>query len=105
MPYGLPDATLHAIRAVLAQHPRVQRATLYGSRAKGCHRNGSDIDLTLHGSDLTFDDLLRIETQLDDLDLPYLIDLSLHRHLTNPDLLQHIQHHGQDIHPLPISDQ
>ena len=97
MPYGLPDTTLDAIRDVFRRHPGVTRAILYGSRAKGTHRNGSDIDITLDGDTLTFDDLLRIETQLDDLDLPYLFDVSLYRNLTNPDLIGHIQRVGQEI--------
>jgi predicted nucleotidyltransferase len=53
MKYGLPDQTVNQICALLAQYPAVERAVLYGSRAKGNYKPGSDIDLTLHGSDLT----------------------------------------------------
>ena len=73
------------------------RVILYGSRAKETFRNGSDIDITLEGEGLSFDDLLRIESRLDALDLPYHFDVSLHRELTHPDLLQHIQRVGREI--------
>ena len=96
MPYGIPDPTLEAIRSVIRQHTGVTRIILYGSRAKGTHQNGSDIDITLDG-DLSFDDLLTIESQLDDLDLPYQFDVSLYNGLTHPGLLQHIQQVGCEL--------
>ena len=49
MKHGLPEHVLQKIRAVFARYPQVERAILYGSRAKGSHKNGSDIDLTLCG--------------------------------------------------------
>ena len=97
MPYGIPDSTFAAIQSVIRQYKGVTRAILYGSRAKGTYRNGSDIDITLDGKSLSFDDLLRIESQLDALDLPYHFDVSLYRELTHLDLLQHIQRVGCEI--------
>ena len=67
---------------------------LYGSRAKGNFTPGSDIDLTIIESGLSLHDLLRIENQLDDLLLPYTIDLSLYRLLDHPGLVEHIRRVG-----------
>jgi predicted nucleotidyltransferase len=53
MPYGLSEGTLARIRGVLASHAEVERAVLYGSRAQGNYRDGSDIDLCLMGESLT----------------------------------------------------
>ena len=47
MTFGLSDATIEKIRSVFARHPQVEKAVLYGSRAKGTFRNGSYIDLSL----------------------------------------------------------
>jgi predicted nucleotidyltransferase len=55
------------IRGVLATFPAVERAVLYGSRAMGNFKPGSDIDLTLHGDDLTARMLGDIAEALDDL--------------------------------------
>ncbi len=67
---GLPDRAIDSIRQVLAACPAVEQAVLYGSRAKGNYKRGSDIDLTLKGDALTYRDLLRLMDDLDEL-LPY----------------------------------
>jgi predicted nucleotidyltransferase len=88
--YGLKPHMIAAIQKVLAQHPEIDRAILYGSRAMGNYRKGSDIDLTLQGSHLTLTLLHKIEDELDDLLLPYKMDVSIIHHISNPDLLEHI---------------
>ena len=92
--FGLKPHTVSAIQSVFARHPEVKKAVLYGSRAKGTHRPGSDIDLTLFGVALTYTQLDRIETEIDDLLLPYTVDLSLYTQIDNADLLEHIQRVG-----------
>jgi predicted nucleotidyltransferase len=92
--FGLTEATIAKIAGVLAGHPQVEQAVLYGSRAKGNYKNGSDIDLTLMGQGLQTDHLLKIMGELDDLLLPYMIDLSLFHQLTHPELINHIRRVG-----------
>ena len=94
MKYGLPERKVNQICAVLAQYPQVERAVLYGSRAKGNFKPGSDIDLTLHGPDLTQKLCATIAEALDDLLLPYTIDLSVFADLQHPELEAHIQRVG-----------
>jgi predicted nucleotidyltransferase len=96
-PFGLSRRALDLLRGVFSGYPAVERAIVYGSRAKGNFRNGSDIDIALEGSALRFDDLLRIETVLDDLMLPWGIDLSLLSHIDNPALLDHIARVGKTL--------
>lgn len=98
MNHGLSDKTIGAISGVLAAHPEVERAVLYGSRAKGNYRTGSDIDLTLVGDELTQRVLSQLIWELDDLLLPYKIDLSLLSQLRHPPLLEHIQRVGVPIY-------
>jgi predicted nucleotidyltransferase len=95
MKYGLKNAAIRKIRAVFARYPQVEKAVLYGSRAKGSHKNGSDIDLTLYGSeDLTLNVLNKITDELDDLLLPYTIDLSIFRDISDTDVIEHIKRAG-----------
>lgn len=91
---GLPDSALVAIRRVLSSHPEVEAAILYGSRALGRHRPASDIDLTLIGSTLSAAALARIDAELDDLFLPWMIDLSAYSAISHPALLAHIERAG-----------
>lgn len=92
---GLSRATLSKIIAVLAQCPALEKAVLYGSRAKGNYRAGSDIDLSLWGDALSHAHLGQIESQLDELMLPYSFDLSVFSQIDNPDLTEHIQRVGR----------
>jgi uncharacterized protein len=93
--FGLKEITIHKIRTVLADHPEVEQAILYGSRAMGNYKNGSDIDLTLRGGDdLTLRVLYRIMDDLDDLLLPYTIDLSILGDIGDPDVVDHIRRVG-----------
>ena len=99
MKYGLPERVLQKIRAVFARYPQVTKAILYGSRAKGSHKNGSDIDLTLCGdADLTLSTLYRIADDLDDLLLPYTFDVSIFHHVSDPDVLGHIGRAGVTLY-------
>ena len=91
--YGLPDQAIGKINEVFARYPAIEKAILYGSRAKGTEKKGSDIDLTLMGT-LSFQDLLHIETALDDLLLPWMIDLSIFADIENPALVDHINRVG-----------
>lgn len=93
--FGLKETTIEGINHVFSLYPSIEKAVLYGSRAMGNYRNGSDIDLTLMGNALSYDELNRIATQLDDLLLPYTIDLSLYKWLDNPDLVDHITRVGK----------
>ena len=92
--FGLTVATLDKIRGVFARYPQVEKAVLYGSRAKGNYKHGSDIDLTLYGDDLTYNNLLAMLSNLDDLLLPYMIDLSIFKMLDHAKLREHIKHVG-----------
>ena len=96
---GLPEPVIQKIHAVFVRYPQVEKAVLYGSRAKGTYKNGSDIDLTLRGgTDLTLNVLCKITNDLDDLFLPYTIDLSSFHDISAPDLIGHIQQVGVTVY-------
>jgi predicted nucleotidyltransferase len=93
--FGLKQKDIDAINSCFARHEGVKQVILYGSRAKGDFREGSDIDLTIIDSGMNGSDLARIENELDDLFLPYKIDLSFRRQIDNSDLLSHIDRVGK----------
>lgn len=82
------------IHQVFYRHPEIENVLIYGSRAKGNFRPGSDIDLTFQGKDITHSMLNKISLELDDLLLPYTFDLSLYDQITDPSLLEHIKEVG-----------
>ena len=93
--YGLSGRHIDAIQNVFRSHPKIVKAILYGSRAKGNYRAESDIDISLQGEDLEYADLVAIDIALDDLLLPYTFDLSLYHQIENPDLIKHIERVGK----------
>ena len=98
MRYGLKEKEIDAILNVFSHYEQLQMAILYGSRAKGNYKPYSDIDLTLIGDELNLSILQKIETELDDLLLPYKMDISLLKHIKNNELLDHIERVGQPFY-------
>ena len=88
--FGLSKDTIYAIHAVFGKYAEIIKVIIYGSRAKGSYREGSDIDLTLMGKNLNTDHLYRIKTAIDDLNTPYLFDISIYHQLDSKPLRQHI---------------
>lgn len=93
--YGLTEEIIQKIISVFSKHPQIEKAILYGSRAKGTYKNGSDIDITFMGEDIDLTVVNQIVTELDDLLLQYSFDLSSYKHLSNKDFIEHIDSVGK----------
>lgn len=93
--FGLKQEDIDKINHVFATYNCIDSVIIYGSRAKGNFKVGSDIDLTIIENSISFPQFLEIENTLDDLLLPYKIDLSLKREISNIDLLLHIDKAGK----------
>lgn len=98
MQFGLNDMELQALRQTLATIPEVEEAIIYGSRARGTNRVSSDIDITLKGSNLTYLQLALLDAKIDDLYLPYFVDLSLFSMIRNTDLIESIEREGKVLY-------
>lgn len=97
MPYGLHTEQLIEIQHTIAGNPNVTEAILFGSRAKGNQRSGSDVDIVLKGDQLTFDDILNIGVQFEESYLPFTFDVILFDHIKESELLDHIERVGANI--------
>jgi len=97
--FGLKETDINLICQIFSRYPQIQKSVLYGSRAMGNYKTGSDIDLTLcGGNDLTLDVLYRVMEDLDNLLLPYTFDLSIFRQITDKDFISHIRHVGRTFY-------
>jgi len=100
MKYGLPERTLNTLNSIFRKYPEIKEVIIYGSRAKGNYRPGSDIDITLKTtSGFCWNDLLRISSDFDDSDMPYFVDVSIYDTLKNSDLTDHIDRVGKVLYP------
>lgn len=98
MKYGIKDEMWDSIRTVLSKNSNIQKAVLFGSRAKGTAKKFSDIDLSLFGDKLTHTDLAKTISALEDLPSPYMFDICLYAMLKNKDIREHIDRCGVVIY-------
>ena len=97
--FGLDVDTLGDMRQLFQQFSHIEKVILYGSRAKGNYRKGSDIDITLIGKDLSLDNTVDpLIRKIDDLNLPYTFDISIFKQLDNLDLIDHILRVGKTFY-------
>lgn len=94
MKFGLEEDVIRKICFVFVGFSEIDKVVLYGSRAKGKYKAGSDIDLCLFGKNIDLAFLYRLDQVLDDLLLPYSFDLSIYSHLSNPEIIDHIDRVG-----------
>jgi len=97
MPFGLPPAAFDRLVTLLGRDDRIRKIWLYGSRALGKEKPGSDIDICLDAPTFGLEELALLETQLDELLLPWKVDLVLLHQISDPDLLDHIRRVGIEV--------
>ena len=90
------------LQAIPDQVPGLRMAVVFGSRAKGTHRPGSDVDLALFGESIRAADLVRLSEHLnEDSPLPYRFDVVQYETLASEELRSHIDRVGLRIWPAP----
>jgi len=98
---GFQQRDIAIIVSVLQQHPEVAEAWLFGSRAKGNYKTGSDVDIALKGEQLTAEITSNISYQLnEETSLPYKFDVLNYHVISNIDLKEHIDRVGIRIFPV-----
>lgn len=92
--YGIPRDDFSALITVLTRNNKIFEIILFGSRAKGTFSNGSDIDIALKGNNLGLKDILDASEGMEELLLPYKVDLVIYSRITEPTLIDHIDRVG-----------
>lgn len=96
--FGLSESNLRELYDILSSMPHIEEAIIFGSRARGDYKNGSDVDLSLKGRDLTFHDLAVLDDKLYCSYIPYFFDTNDYSRLTNPDLISSIDRDGKVLY-------
>ena len=95
---GLSDFDLQIILKALERFPNIERALLFGSRAKGNFQPGSDVDIALIGKELGNAATCIGGTLNDQSPLPYYFDILWYDQITRQDLRDHIDRVGIPIY-------
>lgn len=90
MKFGLEQHIIDKLIDVFEQHPKVDKALVFGSRAMGNYRPDSDIDIALKGQDLNTDDIIAMSVAFEENGITYNIDLINYHTIKEPDLKDHI---------------
>ncbi len=86
--FGLDKTIIENFRKIFSKYEEVERACIFGSRAKGTYKKTSDIDIVLYGKNLTHTINTKIYYDIDGLYLVYKIDLINFNSLSENDSLR-----------------
>lgn len=92
--FGLSHIVISDICNVFKRHSNIDKALIFGSRAKGNYTEGSDIDLALIGDNISFNQLMDINIQIEDLGLLYKVDVIDYKNNIGTPIGEHIERVG-----------
>lgn len=92
--FGLSEKTIEILKKFFSKFPKINMVKVYGSRAIGNYRNGSDIDFALFGQ-LNKDLIKKISLEIDELNIPYMFDITDYANIQNLQLKEHIDRVGK----------
>ena len=93
--FGLKQSDIEAIVKVLQGFPAIETALIFGSRAMGNYKRGSDIDIAIKGEDVTFNISSKISYLLnEETPMPYFFDVVHYEQIANDNLIDHINRVG-----------
>ena len=98
MPFGLNDNIIQNLNQVFRKYEQISEVIIYGSRAMGNYREGSDIDIAIKGNEIHFSLLQKISDDIDDLMLPWIFDISVYYAIDNKELIDHINRVGKTLY-------
>ncbi len=94
--FGLKDSYINQICCKLALFPEIEEAIIFGSRAMGNYKKGSDIDLALKGDRVSRATLNKLRIELEEKTcLPYSFDVLVLNSISNKNLMDHISNLGK----------
>lgn len=92
--FGLSQKSLSEVIGILRNYLEIEEAKLFGSRAMGNFKNGSDLDIALFGNDISLSLILKLKSDFEDSSLPYFVDIVNYNSISNPELKRHIDQNG-----------
>ncbi len=97
--YGILERDIRYIKKALEQCEEIEKAIIFGSRAMGNYKNGSDVDIAVLGELISNNTILKLNDYLNEIyPLPYFFDIINYNSITNENLKKHIDIEGKIIY-------
>ncbi len=93
--FGLTERDMSTIEGIFEKYTEIRTVFIFGSRAKGNFRLGSDIDLAVMDTNLAPETISRLTHDFGDSSLPYFVDVVHFPSLTEQSLREHIERVGR----------
>ncbi len=96
--FGITEKSFDLIVESISARPEIERALIFGSRAMGNAKRGSDIDLALCGEKVTRATAEALSRELNEqLPIPYYVDVVAYREIDHDRLKRHIDAEGREF--------
>lgn len=95
MKFGLISADIQVMKNIFKKYPDISKVIIFGSRAMGNYKKGSDVDLAIKGKNIDLSLIGEIKGKLDETNLPYFFDVISYADTENKELREHIDTFGQ----------
>lgn len=98
MKFGLMVEAITQIANLISFFPEMHRAIIFGSRAMGNFKSGSDVDIALKDENITPEIVTEINYRLnEETSMPYFLDVAAYDELQNQNLIVHIDQFGKTL--------
>lgn len=92
--FGLKDYVIEDIKKVLSKYECLEKAAIFGSRAREDYKKTSDIDIAIYAKDITSTTVNMIRNDFDELDIIYKIDVIDYYRISKQALKENIDKEG-----------
>jgi predicted nucleotidyltransferase len=96
--FGLLDRDVQYINEAISKFETIEKVVIFGSRAMGNYKKGSDVDISIFGKQVTREDIFKLDDYLNEIyPLPYFFDIHHYENISNDKLKKHIDDEGEIV--------
>jgi predicted nucleotidyltransferase len=97
--FGLLDSDIHFLLTLFKKYNTIKEVQIFGSRAKGNYKNGSDVDLAIKSEEISDEEINQIDDELNEFsNLPYKFDVIHYEKIQTIELKEHIDRIGKVLY-------
>ena len=96
--FGLTERDMKTIQEILIKYPEVREVRLFGSRAKGNYKPGSDIDMAVINEGVSSKTISDLSSEFEESSLPYMVDVVNFPTLRHKEFMEHINNAGIEFY-------